>query len=518
MVVKLKLSFYKRRWAVCAFGLPLIMAVIVMAGCAGNAAKSMVAASGGVSGKAGSAAVDMGNPGSLQLRIGDDPATPDGRIVALRLDIQSMKLWNSTDPTVNLSFDFGADPVSVELIHESTVTVPISDSGANPNTTYDRLDISYVGSAVTFMDMPSGTFYNQELGPPPDQTVSLSTPVAIGTDPIIVNVNVNVPSFVSLPPIGNFVARGIELGKPNAARPRASGATQGSAQITVTQAAIPSGQEQPQNGQVQYLVAPVTKVVGNAITIKPSGKSSFTFNTDGNTDFEGVTLGTAPGLTVEINGSTQADGSLYAEEVELVDTGTGSEFIALVSSCANWLNMSLVVQDGVGAGMSQTLVGKTINSQLDEASFTVQSGMIDMTGVTAVFDGDHVFPGQQVEVEDMTGLQTDPDGTAGLVTPYMVELQQQTISGKAINYPSTGTVTSFDLVLPTDGSSPLANLNPGLTTVHVIQPSTAFPSGNLHLNNQNAQIRGLLFCQDDAVTGQFCTTKVMVAVNITSSN
>jgi len=513
MLFKLKRNTYRR--AVCAFGLPLILAVIVMTGCGGKSSNAALAGLGSGGVKAGSAAISLDNPESLQLRIGDDPSTPDDRIVALRLDITALRAWNSSTSD---SIDFLVDPVSVELVHSSTITVPIAQTGANPSTSYDRVDISCSGAGLTYMDYPSGMLYNQELGPLSPITVDLTnSPLTLGTDPLIVDVNVNLPTLVILPPVGSArqpVLRGL------APRPMASGATTGSSPgVTVTQSSIQTGQQQPENGQVQYLYGTVTKTVGNTLTVKSSSNSTFKFQTDGNTNFEDVTLGTVLNGTVEVNGSTQADGSLYADEVELVDVLNGVELLGMVTSVAPDMELSLVVQDGIGSGMSSTLVGKSVNSQLDEASYSVSTGDNDMTGVTALFDGEHIFPGQQVEVEAFTAMQTDPEGSAGLTVPFMVELEQQTISGTALNYVAGGSAGTgtFDLILPSNGSSPLVTMNPGLTSVHVYQQTTTFPVISSIANNRQVQVRGLLLCQNDNV-GQPCTNFVMVAARITLNN
>lgn len=302
MWFKLKRNTY--RWAVCAFGLSLILAVIVMTGCGGESAGSALAGLGSGGLKAGSAAISLDNPGSLQLRIGDDPSTTDDRIMALRLDTTALRAWNSSSSD---SIDFLVDPVSVELVHSSTITVPIAQTGANPNTLYDRVDISCSGAGLTYMDYPSGALDNQELGALSTITVDLTnSPLTRGTDPLIVDVNVNVPSLVILPPVGNVrqpVLRGL------APRPMASGATTGSSPgVTVTRLSIQTGQEQPEGGQVQYLYGIVTRTVGNTLTVKSSSNSTFKFQTDGNTSFKDVTLGTVLNAIVEGNGSTQADG------------------------------------------------------------------------------------------------------------------------------------------------------------------------------------------------------------------
>ena len=561
--------------------------------------------------------IDPNNEGSVQLRIGDDPATPEGRIMALRLDITSMKLWTSsalgisactagngngvydytltrgtapeigqtlditgmTDPANNGTFvvtalgagtftvvnasaapesdsfgsaisktsgpgaiDFLVDPVSVELTHSSTITVPIAQSGASPDTSYDRLDVAYSGAAITYMDMPSLAAVNQELGPPANQTVDLSAaPVTLGTDPVVINVNVNVASMVTLPPIGVTtlaVGRSVQLknglrivnlprpvkskavvtGKVTA-RPMAIGAAlNGSPLVIVSQSQIQSDKQQPQSGQIQHVVGTVTRVVGNAITVRSNG-ANLTFQTDSNTSFQSITLSTALNAMVEMNGSTQADGSLYADEVELVDITNGVELEGIATYVYPDTDLYMVVQSAIGSGTSNSLVGKTVHNRISASVIRVDTGDIDMTGVDAVFDGDHLFAGQQFEVESDQGLQPDPDGSSGLVDPYMVELEQQTVSGTAANYAvgerlGTGT---FDLMLPLDGSSPLANLNVGYTSVHVYQQSTTFPALNTIKNGAKVQVRGLLLCHSDPVEGT-CPSFVMVAAKITVNN
>lgn len=201
-----------------------------------------------------------------------------------------------------------------------------------------------------------------------------------------------------------------------------------------------------------------------------------------------------------------------------MDVQNGVELIGMVSSVAPDMELSIIVQDGIGSGTSSTLVGKSVNRQLDQASYEVNTGDNDMTGVTAVFDGEHIFPGQQVEVEAFTGMLADPEGSAGLTVPYMVELEQQTISGTAMNYVAGGSGTgTFDLILPSNGSSPLVTLNPGLTSVHVYQQTTTFPTISSIANNRPVQVRGLLLCQNDNVR-QTCTNFVMVAARITLNN
>ena len=91
-------------------------------------------------------------------------------------------------------------------------------------------------------------------------------------------------------------------------------------------------------------------------------------------------------------------------------------------------------------------------------------------------------------------------GMMGTITAQTVTLEKQTVSGVVSNYTSTGAGSAtFDITLPSD--SYLTLLNPGMLTVHVIQPSATdvynLPNGIF--NSLIVHVRGLLFY--DPVTG-----------------
>jgi hypothetical protein len=151
--------------------------------------------------------------------------------------------------------------------------------------------------------------------------------------------------------------------------------------------------------------------------------------------------------------------------------------------------------------MASNLVGSSVTAKLDGAvSYSVNVGDDDMTGLMLVFDQDHVFGGQRVELESATGLIKS--GTKGIlpqIQPYKAELLHQTLSGTISNYAiGASGMPEFDLQLSRD--SYLAIENSGTTSVHVYQRSTSDTS---QLNNtaiedgKSITVRGFLYGVDD---------------------
>jgi hypothetical protein len=504
-----------RDWAVWCFSLVVISSfLLLLAGCGGASMANIPAGTHAAASEVTDfPALNSGNlPTSpVQFQIGDAPNSSDGQIVTFQLGINSITAHNTTNGDwVQL---FG--PGSVELTQSATTAMLVSSGGA-PQETFDQLVISYSGLTDTTLDV-NGVPQVQVLPPPPDQTVDLTaggnTPIVVGADPSVVTINVNVPATTAqINP--NFAWPG-----PNARRQHRAASvpavTTGQPVLLVSQAAVKA-----ENQQIQHVIGQVTKVVGNAVTVTPGRpNSALTFQTStdpSQTKFENITLGTALNALVEVNGSTQSDGSLFADEVEGIDWDGGAELEGLLGGYNPSGFMYLVAQDGIGTGVTSALVGNKVSIDMSGATEEVNSGTIDLTGIPVVFDMDHVFVGQRVEVESQwPGVTTDdPDGNSGWTYPWNVELEQQTISGTVAN--STVTAGQFDLVLPADGSSYLRLLNPAIASVHIYTQSGTTLKGISSITNGNkVQVRGLLFGNYVNYDPDQGTYFVMVAARIT---
>lgn len=468
-----------------------LLAVLAVAstlvGCGGS---STSAVSSGNGSKMGSLGASASPTSTVLLQMGDNPSSSDGQTLAFHLVVMSVTLIDSVSGNSAELLRDGA----VELVHNASVVEPVAEVSVMQGT-YDTVVIEYSGSTVTSLQQ-DGTLVTQNLIPPASETIDLSqSPVTIGIDPTILNINVDVPASLAGPQIAGK--------RPGSKYKALASETMTSPVVAVSQAAIPSSGQEPETGEMDRVVGEVTAVNGNAITLSiGENVQTLTFATSSDpsvTVFEDVSLATALNTMVEIAGSTLPDGTLFASEVEGLDSDIGSDVEALVSGYNPSGTMYAVLQDGVGAGVTPDLIGQKISIE-GTPSYEVHSGLLDLTGLPLKFDSDHIFPGQAIEGDSASRLSLlDPDNNAGFITPFSIELEPQTIGGTVLNYTAgPGNTGSFDLALPSDGSSYLQVLNSGVVPVHIYQLSNTDLlnlSGPI-ADGQVVQVHGLLFCSD----------------------
>jgi hypothetical protein len=490
--------------------LAVLLVAWTLVGCGGS---STPAASGGNGSKQGSSGSQTSPTTTVLLQMGDNPSSSDGQTIVFHLVVTSVTLMDSVSDTSTELLRDGA----VELVHNASVTEPLAQVSVSPGT-YDGVLIEYSGSTVTSLQA-DGTPLTQNLIPPSSQTIDLSqSPITIGTEPTILNINVDVAASLGGAQIAGR--------RPSSKYKALANGTMASPAVTVSQVAIPtSGQEEPETGEIDRFIGQVVAVNGNAMTISVGeSPQTLTFMTSSDplvTVFENVSLATALNATVEVAGSTQADGTLFASEVEGLESSTGADVEALLSGYNPSGTLYAVLRDGIGVGVTPDLVGQKITVD-GTPSYDIHTGLLDLTGLPLTFDADHIFPGQAIEGDSASPLSlSDPDGNAGLITPFKIELEPQTISGTVLNYTAgSGNTATFDLALPTDGSSYLQVLNNGIAPVHIYQLSNTDLlnlSGPI-TNGQVVQVHGLLFCGDSNQGHQAGVNFSMAASRVSGTN
>jgi hypothetical protein len=434
----------------------------------------------------------------VEVRIGDNPSSSDKQIVSFQLSFTSIKAVNKASGDWVQLFGTG----SAELIH-SAASSELVASGDAPQESFDQLVLQYSGASLAYLNS-AGALVQSNPAPPGSETVDLSgSPIVIGAAPIVLSIKVDVPSTVNL----NLAQGTATLNVPS---------------VTVSQTAVNPTSSAVESGHMQAIVGQVTNVSGNNMTVTLGQENTaLVFQTNPTsgqpTTFENISLGTALNMLVSVSGSTQADGSLYASDVSGSDSSDGLRMQGIVSGYNLSGTMFIVAQDGIGGGITPELVSKTLSLDVSGTSFAADSTGIDLSGVNLTFDQSHFFPGQQVEVESSSSLITpDPDGNAAQVYPWMVNLEQQTVSGVVANYTAgNGNTATFDLVLPSDGTSYLNVLNPAVSYVHVYQQSSTSLYGlSTVQNGQSVQVRGLLFSNDNSDNAQQASSFMMVAARI----
>lgn len=426
-----------------------------------------------------------------EIRIGSIP--PD-RIVSFELQVNRMVLKG-----VHVGdMDVLPNPSNLELTRVGATTEIIALPYVVQDS-YSQLEMIITGAHVTYLDS-TGSAREKNISSNFTSVFPFDPPLVIDANPNELSVVVDIPRTVELIPASDPADDVVNLNPPvitvthdGVITPPAS--VQGSNAQVVASAA--------QKGRVERAVGNVTGVwTDNGVTyfalnLGQTG-ATLNFQYDVFTVFENVTPDTLDGMLVEVEGGTLSSGTLFAEMVEALFPATGVEVEGTLSGRNASGNLHLVPQDGIGAGMTTALVGAKVSSDMSGASYAYHAGDIDMTGLTVVFDASHVFLGQRVEAESLTGLQPDQEGNAARIASYKVELLQQTLNGVVTNYQEgaiPGTA-SFDLALPAD--SYLSIMNPATTVAYVNQVSTTWLDGFSSgiQDGQSVTVRGLLFCDD----------------------
>jgi hypothetical protein len=402
---------------------------------------------------------------SAQVRFGDAPADS---VIAFEVSVSSLSLTPAG----------GGSPVAVtvpannriELTHASGKFEPFV-AGNLPQGTFSAANLTLVNSELTFL---TGTGTAVHINGPASAsiTVPLSPNLTIGTSPLVLNIDVNVAASITT---AAGVVNGIAF-------------TPASFNITA-KAPGAAANQQDDDGEIEDVQGTVTAVNGSSFTMKVGQTgSSLTFATDGTTQFkDGVTtVASLLNQVVTVEGFTRSDGSLFAKEVEGLESQTGAEVEGLITAISG-TTLTVTAQDGIGSGMDDTKIGASFSvniAGLSASKFRVKAGNGFGSGLpsaTFPFDATTIHQGQRIEVD--TNAAVPP--ASGAITPDNINLQQQGVSGVVAN----ATASTFDINLATD--SALRTIS-GQTVVHVTK--TASTDSRVTVANGNTvQVRGLLF-------------------------
>jgi hypothetical protein len=402
----------------------------------------------------------------IEVRLGSEPSD---RIVSLSLTANTLKAVNSGAGQIDLL----TAPVTFEFTRSAISTEPVF-VGQIYQDTY---------SALVFPDMTGQVVFYDVNGQRVSQALSVSgqaipvSPFVLGTTPQVLSVSVDLKNSFTITDPGSL--------------------TVNPAIVVTTGAATPNpAVGHPETGSISFVVGNVTNVdtSSHKITLQPTSGDALQVSYGlATTEFVDCDPTMLTGMIIEAAAATQADGSVLASEVELVDNSqSGSELYGLLGGYApDGMDYNLIAQGGAGVNVTTGLIGKSITVDWLAAGYSVNNGKLDLSGSQdLVFDEIRAFPGQFVEIEWDTLIVPDPDSSnAGFMQPRMFELEEQTISGQVGNYNAgTGTFT-----LAVAGNSMLKNMNPGLSSLTVREvPQTYLRNGSIN-NGDQVSVRGLLF-------------------------
>lgn len=413
-----------------------------------------------------------------QVRIGDAPVDT---VIAFEASIASPITLTPGGGGAKVNIAVGANN-RLELSHTAGTLEPLGVTGLTQGS-YSSADFTILNPEVTFLTgTPPAPVQIQ--GNPQTVTVTFNPALTIGANATVFNIDLNVAN--SLTTNAGGVITGINF-------------TPASFTFS-TKAIAPENQQEDDSGEIEDVSGLVSNVTGSnfVLNVGQSG-AQLTFTTDSTTTFsDGLTnLASALNKIVKVEGVTKADGTLFAKQLEVEEDQTGSDIEGLITAVVGnpATSLTIVAQDGTGAGMDNTKVGATFTANvtgLTGSHYRIDQGKVDFSGLTVPgpnfpFDETKIHAGQRAEVESLISVPA----AGGSITADKVKLQQQAITGTVSNFTAgAGGTAMFDLTLP--AGSHVAVLS-GQTVVHVFQqPGTNNTFGTIS-NAKTLRIRGLLF-------------------------
>ncbi len=415
--------------------------------------------------------VSPANASLMQVNIGDAPAD---RVVSFEATVGPITLNSSSGNSVTVLL--GTRRIEVSHLAETAEPLVLVNV---PRDTYISAKIVVSNPEVTFLNS-AGTMATLEPVLSQTVTINFSSPMMVSGSATVLHLDLNLANSLSFDAKGNV-----------------TGVSFGPSSFTLALSAIaPENEQQPENGEMEEVTGVVSQVSGASFTLN-AGQSGtpLVFTTDANTRFdEGASLGTLMNIIVKVEGTTKADGTLYAKEVEGIEDEHGADVDGLVTAVQGTpaSQLAVMAQDGSGSGVDDSHIGVILTADVNQAQFRVDTSNVDTNGLgglpssTFPFDGATVHAGQRVQLESSSALS----GTA--ITAAMVSLRQQTLVGTISALTGPSAPATFTLTLPSD--SAFAELSNKAAVTVFWQPGTDLHdlSNGLH-NGDSVRVRGLVF-------------------------
>jgi hypothetical protein len=416
-----------------------------------------------------------------QLRVGDAPADQVFSFeVTIASPINLIPLGGGSASAITVN------PNRLELSRTAGKMQPLGVMALKPG--------SYTAAEITIQS-PAITYTKTLLTPAPvtlidrvngtDQTVRINfnPPLVVGNNPVVLNLDVNLASALVSDNAGNI--NGTHF-------------TESSFAFGVQPVGV-AGRQQDDDGEFEAETGKAVEATSSGFVLQTGQSGSrLPFTVDGSTKLpNGLRLADLQNQIVQVQGFTRADGTLYAQKIEILGGQNASQMegtLTLVGSFNVPTLMDFAAQDGTGTGFTSAQIGQDFLmdiSSVPSASFTTDYGDCDESALTSPavnfpFDSAHLKAGQRIAIITESGV------TAGQpVLPSQIRLQQQAVSGTVSGFTALpGGGSSFDLLLPADSYITLLS---GQTVVHVFEQSETDNRAGSIANGNTVRVRGPLF-------------------------
>lgn len=404
---------------------------------------------------------------------------PSDRLLALEVTIDSIALTRSDGSSVSVL----SSTRKIEATHIAGTTEGLALSSI-PQGTYIGAVISVSSPDIAFINNAGQVVEQQD----PAFSASVITPISpalvVGTGPVVLNFDVNAKNSVAIDLV--------------------SGNVTFTPTFTVLTAPVPpagqESEEEDQNGAFDHVVGQVTAVSPTGFTMNV-GQSGWrvTFKVSSSTRFDNAATfaNVVVNSLVRVEGVTQADGSILANEVEILGANPAQEAEGIVTTTFGnpVSSFSMILHDGSGGMVTPGMLLSTIPVQISPATaFRVDNGDLDINGWSLPqFSAASLSKAQRIEVDGM-------QNSSGL-TATEVKLEQQALIGIV----SALANSQFTLTLPSDSAFSLLT---GMTTVTIYVSKSAGIDGVTLVNGATVKVRGLLLLNPSQGSYQFVASGV----------
>src|ERR1035437_7361185 len=277
------------------------------------------------------------NTTALQVNLGD---APSDRLVAVSMTLGSMNLTKSGGGSVTVV----ASSIPVEMMHLMGTVEPISLMNV-PQGTYSGASTSISSAVVMYMDPSTMQLVQKSVPGPMSATINFSPSLTVGTSPMVLNLDMNMASSVSIDNSGNVTMT-----------------------PTITASMNPGGtgsSQDPENGGMEHMTGTVMSSSGNSFAMSMMQSSqNISVTTGSNTQFMGMggMGGMSDGMIVMGDATMQSDGTFIAQKVQsMMSMSGGSMAGGLVTSTTGnpVTQLTLVMHEGGGAGMTGSYLAGT---------------------------------------------------------------------------------------------------------------------------------------------------------------
>lgn len=432
--------------------------LLTLAGCGGGTTSANTPQAPGTT-------VTPAGNSAMTVLMGDSPADS---VAGFEITINTITLTDANNNTVTVL----STPTRIELTHNSA-NVEALASVKVPQGTYTKATITVANPEV---ETVTGSGQVIELSATLSNamaTVPFTPPLNVGSMSTSLNFDFNLAASVVIS--GN------------------------SATITplfnanpVTVAA--QAEQDDESGEIEDMTGSVSNVAAPnfSITLDQSSQA-MTFVTNANTQFEGVAgvSSLQQGMIVQVDGSTQSDGTFLATKVEVEEADAdGLEAEGLVTSTANMpSSFNLIVQDESSPGALAPSLGNVLTVNVSPSTHyrTQESNNIDLSGLmtTPQFDATTLGPAQSVEGDSASSSMTS-------ISADTVKLRLQAISGLVSNFVQIDSShASFTFTPASDSVFDSLSTQTSLTVLTT--GKTQMKAVSSISNGATLRVRGLLF-------------------------